>query len=132
MTIRPSSRGTRPARARSSVVFPAPLGPRIAIVSPSAARSRALRSRSPSRSLTAASRLTKAAKPAVAQQDEHDDRDREQYEAQHDGRALLGFEEEIDREGHGLSSALDVAGKRDRGSELTEGARPCQRRTGEQ
>ena len=47
MLTRPDWSGTRPARARSRVVLPAPFGPMTATISPSATASSALRARVP-------------------------------------------------------------------------------------
>src|SRR5438094_805376 len=132
MAMRPPSSGTSPASARSSVVFPAPLGPRTATVSLSTAWRSTSRSSSPSWTSTAASRLTNGSEPPISQEHEHDDRDREEQEAQDDRGALLCFEKEVHGERHGLGSALNVARERDGGAELAERTGPRERGPGEQ
>src|SRR3954467_4469889 len=107
MSTRPASMGVRPASARSSVVLPAPLGPSTATVSPSAAVMWASRSNSPTWTVTRASRPTGCSEPAVPERHEHDDRHREEHEAEDDGGALVRLEEQVHRERHGLGAALD-------------------------
>src|SRR6187401_2472979 len=124
MRMDPASIGVSPASARSMVDLPAPLGPSTATVSPSAATMPASRSNSPTWTPTDASRLTDRSEPSVAQRHQHHDRDREQHQAEDDRGALLGLEQEVDRERHGLRAALDVAGERDGGAEFAERARP--------
>ena len=64
----PRSSGTSPASARSNVVLPAPFGPRIATVSPSAASSATLEvERRRAARPTSASSVTQPSEPAVAQ-----------------------------------------------------------------
>ena len=86
---------------------------------------RTSRSSAPSWSPTSASSVTQSPEPAVAERDEHDDRHREQHEAERDRDAWSRLEEQVHRERHRLRAALDVAGEGDRRAELAERARPA-------
>src|SRR5438128_1547230 len=127
MATTPRSTGTRPASTRSNVDFPAPFGPSTATVSPSAASRATSRSSAPRWTPKSAASVTQASEPVVAQRYEHDDRHREQHEAERDRQRLIGFEQVVDRERSGLRPPLDVAGEGDRRAELTECACPRQR-----
>ena len=76
--------GTRPASARRNVVLPAPFGPRIATVSPSAGLQLDVEIERAETERDAARRGSSDTEPAVAQEREHRDAHREQHDAQAD------------------------------------------------
>ena len=130
---RPRSMGRSPATQRSSVDLPAPFGPRMATSSPgSTASSTSSRTRATGR--RGACRLmpstaAEPAEPAVAQRDEHGERDGDEHEAQHERR--LGRSRGRGRwRGAWSGCVREVAGERDRRPELAEGSRPRQHGAG--
>src|SRR5215211_385258 len=141
-TTRPRSRATRPARARSRVVLPAPLGPSSTTSSPVATTSSTSSSSRPRVRATWASRLTgtplgvapspggscaRAGEPAVPQGDQHGQRDRQQDQAEGDGRLQVGLQRDVDGQRHRLGDPGQVAGEGDGGAELPQGPRPAER-----
>ena len=73
-----------------------------------------------------------AAEEPVAQGDEHAEGDGDQHEAQHDRFVGVDLVREVDGERHGLGATGEVAGERDRRTELTQGAGPGEDGAGDQ
>ena len=75
---------------------------------------------------------TTAGQVAVPQGHEHAERHGDEHEAQHDRLLGIDLVGDVDRQGHGLGAAGEVAGERDRGAELTECPGPRQHGAGDQ
>ena len=126
-TIEPASIGSRPARARSSVVLPAPLGPRIATMSSSPAENAHSSSNAPTRAVerdveahTCPSQRSRSSASTTI-----DTASSTRLRAIAPSRSLC--EQQVHRERNRLRPALDVAGERDRGAELPQRPGPAQR-----
>ena len=72
-----------------------------------------------------ASRRHPEPQPAVAQADQHGDRDRQQNEAQDDGRLEPALQQQVHLQRDRLGPAREVAGEGDRRPELAEGPGPA-------
>ena len=127
---------TRPASARSAVVFPAPFGPssaeHLAGARPrgresSGERRQARRPRARCRVIGGSSRCRQ---PAVAQRDQDATETASSTSLSTIAAVRVGLQREVDRERHGLGAAGEVAGEGDRRAELAERPRPAQHRAG--
>ena len=145
MRIEPRSIGSRPARQRSSVDFPAPFGPRTATSSPGSTveprrRDRACPDARPivdveaHRSPVIESSGTGRLPPSQRSRSpiEHGERHRDQEQAEDQRLRRVGLRAEVGRQRHRLGRAGEVAGERDRGAELAERPGPRQHRAGDE
>ena len=72
------------------------------------------------------------AQPPTPQRDQHHDGDGQQGQREGDGHRFVLLQGQVDGEREGLSPPLDVAGKGDGGTELTESPGPGERGSGHQ
>ena len=129
----PAVSGCSPARARSAVVLPAPLGPSSATTSPGGdaqvdveAEARRGRRRGARRAAVAVTGWRSIGR--AGGQDRH--RDGEQDQAEHDRGLQVGLQGQVDGQRHGLGAAGEVAGEGDGGAELAQRPGPAQHRAG--
>src|SRR5262249_53911138 len=128
-TMRPRRIGIAPRMARSTVLFPAPLGPTRA-VGPRPTDSFTSRVK-PSRATSSSSSSTDRLQDGAATENSEDpERDRHQQDAERLGGAKIGLQRSGDGERQRLRAALEVPGKHQGGAEFTQRPGPAQRRTG--